>query len=67
MRLIRQTTYESTGGDDSQKQKTRKPFDLRIFRIINRSNYEQMTVVSAPVQRRKMIVIPWLVKIGSGA
>jgi hypothetical protein len=29
--------------------------------------YEQMIWVSAPVQRRKMIVMPWFVKIGSGA
>jgi len=25
---------QSTGGDDMGKQKTRKPFDLRIFRMI---------------------------------
>ena len=65
MRLIRQTTYESTGGDNRQKQKTRKPFDLRIFRIVHllmlrtdNCGQEQITWVRAPVHRLKMIVMP---------
>jgi hypothetical protein len=50
------------------KQKTRKHFHAcGFFETIGYPNYEQMIVVRAPVQRRKIIVIPWLVKIGSGA
>lgn len=54
--------------NNAPKQKTRKHFHAcGFFETIDRYDYEQMTWVKAPVQRRKMMVMPWFVKIGSAA
>ena len=46
-------------GNNVAKQKTRKHFHAcGFFEMIGYSNYEQMICVSAPVQRRKIIVMP---------
>lgn len=64
---IQNTRWQAGQLSAIRQNKNAVRISLPTAQSLSDLDYEQMMVVNAPVQRRKMIVIPWFVKIGSAA